>query len=355
MTRRKLPRRQIRELLIAGHASQAHELLLAMEFHKAADRLGRFHRALWQFSVLRQEHRRLYLCRYPSGRLPTIASRQLQQARRVSYLAGQQLHHSWGIVHQVFNFPDSWWLEPWERDSPTSHAHLAERFTITEPSEMILDQALLRTDGLCSRPTSLITWEPIGHIAKLPGGLSFLGTELGRFSGIEVLPAPDNSWWIQLEEYHQTTRTFPYPVPHDELGLWVHHFLRPEMPQWNWLEVSTLTAPPYDCGKTGGNRLGYVYFIQDIESRSVKIGFSYSPRKRLADLNSASSGQRRLLRLLPGRFTAENTLHRYFREERISGEWFTASERMARYLDNIPKRGWGAYPRTRLADLRRSP
>lgn len=65
-----------------------------------------------------------------------------------------------------------------------------------------------------------------------------------------------------------------------------------------------------------------VYLIGASDSPLVKIGYSHSPERRLADLQSGSPLKLALLATWPGGQEMEARLHVCFAEERKHGEWF---------------------------------
>jgi hypothetical protein len=77
-----------------------------------------------------------------------------------------------------------------------------------------------------------------------------------------------------------------------------------------------------------------VYFIGTADRR-VKIGWSYNPQARLQSLQVASPLQLRLLRTIRGGPRQEQMLHEFYADERLHGEWFTASDRMVRFIARI--------------------
>ncbi len=66
-----------------------------------------------------------------------------------------------------------------------------------------------------------------------------------------------------------------------------------------------------------------VYFIRQGWLGPIKIGVAAHPRRRLAELQTASPYELRLLAVLPqaGR-PAEQRLHRLHAADRLCGEWF---------------------------------
>lgn len=70
---------------------------------------------------------------------------------------------------------------------------------------------------------------------------------------------------------------------------------------------------------------GHVYFIgtELLLGKSVKIGFSVTPEKRLRMLQTASPVRLKLLATMAGNMATERQLHSKYRGQRETGEWFT--------------------------------
>ena len=75
-----------------------------------------------------------------------------------------------------------------------------------------------------------------------------------------------------------------------------------------------------------------VYFIRDAERLEVKIGYSYSPERRMKALQSGHRRPLQLLKTLPGARAEEAALHRRFKEYKIWGEWFHLTGKLARFI-----------------------
>jgi hypothetical protein len=69
---------------------------------------------------------------------------------------------------------------------------------------------------------------------------------------------------------------------------------------------------------------GIVYFIQDVMTLAIKIGFCLkNPEKRLAALQTGNSNTLRLLGHVRGSVLHEKVLHMRFSRFHIQGEWFS--------------------------------
>jgi len=84
-------------------------------------------------------------------------------------------------------------------------------------------------------------------------------------------------------------------------------------------QIRAETVPPGVRSYYEG-REGCVYFISDGDS--IKIGFSAIPLSRLADLQSSSPRELKMLGHFPGTMANEQDLHIRFREFHLRGEWF---------------------------------
>ncbi|MET8746160.1 GIY-YIG nuclease family protein [Streptomyces sp. NPDC004728] len=66
----------------------------------------------------------------------------------------------------------------------------------------------------------------------------------------------------------------------------------------------------------------YVYVIGSAGSARVKIGTSFSPEKRLQELQTGNPGRLEVLWYTAGGRELEALLHRAFADHRVEGEWF---------------------------------
>jgi hypothetical protein len=71
-----------------------------------------------------------------------------------------------------------------------------------------------------------------------------------------------------------------------------------------------------------------VYFIQNIRTGHVKIGFSTDVRSRLSSLQTSQVDRLALLRLVDGGPATERWLHRRFAHLSVRGEWFAFDSEM---------------------------
>jgi len=76
-------------------------------------------------------------------------------------------------------------------------------------------------------------------------------------------------------------------------------------------------------------KLQAIYVI--LSADLVKIGISRNPLKRLSSLRTGNGNKLALVAQCSGVLADERRLHRFFREERVEGEWFRLSPRL-KYL-----------------------
>ena len=69
---------------------------------------------------------------------------------------------------------------------------------------------------------------------------------------------------------------------------------------------------------------GYVYAVQELVDGPVKIGMSYDPRARLADLQHASPYPLAIRAVMLGWAETERRILTRWASQRIRGEWFEA-------------------------------
>lgn len=81
---------------------------------------------------------------------------------------------------------------------------------------------------------------------------------------------------------------------------------------------------------------GYqVYFIRVIGKDWIKIGFSKDPESRMVRLRCGQPYDLEIMATMPGGELHEALLHEAFREELIRGEWFTLSDRLRAFIEQI--------------------
>ena len=78
-----------------------------------------------------------------------------------------------------------------------------------------------------------------------------------------------------------------------------------------------------------------VYLIQAEDSKSLKIGVSWNPARRLATLRVASRESLRMVAEISGGVDTERQLHKKFDHLRLSGEWFSFSDEIINEFTNL--------------------
>lgn len=84
--------------------------------------------------------------------------------------------------------------------------------------------------------------------------------------------------------------------------------------------------PPAERAKPKPKPQGSVYLIRDVSTGHTKIGFSQSPLKRLASLQTAVAGTLQLVGMKPGTIDDERALHAMFKQRHVRGEWFALTD-----------------------------
>lgn len=82
-----------------------------------------------------------------------------------------------------------------------------------------------------------------------------------------------------------------------------------------------------------------VYFFKETGKYGrVKIGTTEnSPEERLAQLQIGNPRKLIIIRVVDGGYNLELFLHKYFDEFRLEGEWFSYSEPIKKYIENVKR------------------
>ena len=75
-----------------------------------------------------------------------------------------------------------------------------------------------------------------------------------------------------------------------------------------------------------------IYFIKNIVTGNIKIGFSENPRKRLRDLQTGSAEKLVLIKTIEGNQELEQQLHENFSHCRLDGEWFSPADEILEFI-----------------------
>lgn len=100
--------------------------------------------------------------------------------------------------------------------------------------------------------------------------------------------------------------------------------------EW-YVEASSAIAE--SIGGVGGFKNGYVYIIQSMLTRKVKIGRSFSPQKRINEIKSYV-GDVVVISIIPinDNVNMESELHDRYKNFRVRGEWFLFDDLMDVYV-----------------------
>lgn len=76
-----------------------------------------------------------------------------------------------------------------------------------------------------------------------------------------------------------------------------------------------------------------VYFIQDVETQNIKIGYSATVPSRLKALRRGHGDLELLSVIENGTRLTERNLHELFAADRVGGEWFRPSDALLRFIE----------------------
>lgn len=77
---------------------------------------------------------------------------------------------------------------------------------------------------------------------------------------------------------------------------------------------------------------GFVYFIGNSEKNICKIGFSYSPSKRLKELQTGNPFPLFIFKTVKGDMLMECIFHKIYRQYHTQGEWFKIEGTLKRFI-----------------------
>jgi len=78
-----------------------------------------------------------------------------------------------------------------------------------------------------------------------------------------------------------------------------------------------------------------IYFIQDEDTKYIKIGHSRNLRKRLTSMQTGSSSELKLLAWEDASNIGEKQLHSIFSNCRVRGEWFKPTVALLTYINEL--------------------
>lgn len=120
---------------------------------------------------------------------------------------------------------------------------------------------------------------------------------------------------------------------------------------WQIINYRTYRAGDSDSGNAGPDAEGYVYYVGEPRSETVKIGFSKNPWSRCADLRDTHPDIE-LLAVEKGTGHDKLKRHSEFAADRAKGEWFRRSPALDRLIAALGRPGQqtpGATNRRRVA------
>lgn len=155
---------------------------------------------------------------------------------------------------------------------------------------------------------------------------------LRGLTGDEALPVADAAACLRVSEARaRVWLSARGLVQHDREGR--------EYVRWACV-ISALRADRNESGPRRPQRgSGWVYFVQATPGTPIKIGYATNPDDRLASLQTGSPYRLRILLAVPGSRKHERTLHLYFYESRLVGEWFAESGPLLDLVTAWGKRG----------------
>ena len=78
--------------------------------------------------------------------------------------------------------------------------------------------------------------------------------------------------------------------------------------------------------------MSYIYFIEDSQNKTIKIGISKKVLSRFKNLQTSNSNSLNLIGAIPGDYSLESQLHSKFKKYRINGEWFKKHKDILSYI-----------------------
>jgi len=87
---------------------------------------------------------------------------------------------------------------------------------------------------------------------------------------------------------------------------------------------------------SGGYVYGYVYFVEAVGAKRIKIGWTTDPRNRLDTLATASPFPLEQIKVTYGDRDTERWWHQKFEDLRVHREWFRATPRLRDAIADLP-------------------
>ncbi len=79
-----------------------------------------------------------------------------------------------------------------------------------------------------------------------------------------------------------------------------------------------------------------IYFIENLETKHIKIGFTTDIKNRLSNLQTSSPYELKVLAVCEGNDKTEKELHIKFNDYHTRGEWFNPNKELIDYISQFP-------------------
>lgn len=99
------------------------------------------------------------------------------------------------------------------------------------------------------------------------------------------------------------------------------------------------------------NKQKFVYFALSDDQKTVKIGSSINPRRRIKNIRCPSRNRVSLLFQFPSDYRVEYGLHAHFGADHIGHEWFHYSENIRAFISDALTNGVSVAARTGFRKL----
>jgi hypothetical protein len=78
-----------------------------------------------------------------------------------------------------------------------------------------------------------------------------------------------------------------------------------------------------------------VYFIKNLSSGHIKIGWSSDPERRIKELQPGAEGKLVLMATQPGGVETEASIHKHFKDLLFYGEWYIQDSSLLSYISDV--------------------
>ena len=169
-----------------------------------------------------------------------------------------------------------------------------------------------------------------------------------RFTG-EYLEFPNIQWlssWHNKKDLHAAFEMWNIPVCNEvfewdvTLGatffraadIGMHH---PSRQKRDRLKLPDPPIPTVEPDFEAYEGQDCIYFVQAVQLKLIKIGFSSNVEKRVAALSTACPDELKILKVVRGGQEVEGQIHKKFSRDRVRGEWFNPSEDLLSYIESL--------------------